>query len=220
MKQQDVTRNSKGQFVKGSTLYPDGKPICSIEGCRNQSRARGWCQTHYMRWFHNGDPKSAIRKKRGPAIERFEFMVNKDGPVLDERLGACWIWKGRPDKRGYGRFADETGWRDMAHRWSYKHFVGPIPRDLFIDHLCYNPPCVNPKHLEPVTQLENTMVRGRSNAAYLNANKTHCKQGHAFVPDNTYYTNVHGQVTRTCKTCHKRRVAEYLSRKKSQGIAA
>jgi hypothetical protein len=54
----------------------------------------------------------------------------------------------------------------MAHRASYELFVGPIPVDedgktLYIDHLCYdsegysNKLCVNPEHLEPVTDLIN-----------------------------------------------------------------
>lgn len=28
---------------------------CSVEGCLNPVKARGWCKTHYMRWFRYGD---------------------------------------------------------------------------------------------------------------------------------------------------------------------
>jgi len=29
---------------------------CQIEGCDGASIARGWCNKHYLRWLHNGDP--------------------------------------------------------------------------------------------------------------------------------------------------------------------
>jgi hypothetical protein len=32
------------------------KGICPIEGCRRPIRNRGWCQTHYMRWYRRGNP--------------------------------------------------------------------------------------------------------------------------------------------------------------------
>jgi hypothetical protein len=47
-----------------------------------------------------------------------------------------------------------------AHRFAYLEFVGPIPDGLVLDHLCRNKKCVNPDHLEPVTNAEN-LRRGR-----------------------------------------------------------
>jgi HNH endonuclease len=45
--------------------------------------------------------------------------------------------------------------RYFAHRWSYEYFKGPMPTDLVTDHLCRNPICVNPIHLEAVSNLIN-----------------------------------------------------------------
>lgn len=34
--------------------------ICSIEGCDNPHRARGWCAAHYARWKNHGDPLAEV----------------------------------------------------------------------------------------------------------------------------------------------------------------
>lgn len=69
--------------------------------------------------------------------------------------GFCWEWLGHRDRNGYGCFSQTRALRWRAHRLSYQLLVGPIPNGLVIDHLCRNTGCVNPDHLEPVTQLEN-----------------------------------------------------------------
>lgn len=69
----------------------------------------------------------------------------------------CWNWLGAKDRKGYGAFS--TGGRGAsntyAHRWSYVALIADIPDGLQLDHLCHNPSCVNPWHLEPVTREEN-----------------------------------------------------------------
>lgn len=88
-------------------------------------------------------------------VQRFWKKVNKNGPIPEKKpeLGNCWVWKG--SKSGhYGRF--HVGKAQFgAHRYSYMVFVGPIPTDKEIDHLCENKACVRPTHLEAVTHGEN-----------------------------------------------------------------
>lgn len=90
--------------------------------------------------------------------KRFWDLVN--------RTETCWIWTGTRRPQGYGRFQEYRGTRREfgknrhrlveAHRFAFESLVGPIPMGLVLDHLCRNPSCVNPAHLEPVTQKENT----------------------------------------------------------------
>lgn len=53
-----------------------------------------------------------------------------------------------------------------AHRVAYELARGPVPRKLFLDHLCGRRSCCNPDHLDPVTTAENNR---RSRATKLTA---------------------------------------------------
>lgn len=110
----------------------------------------------------------------------------------------CWIWRLGAIGGGYGvRVVD--GRPRLVHRLHYEELVGPIPEGLVIDHLCRTPRCVNPGHLEPVTQREN-VLRGDSPHAQ-NARKTHCPQGHPYDNGNTYRIPATGH--RKCLVCKR-----------------
>jgi hypothetical protein len=103
----------------------------------------------------------------------------------------CWLWDGSgPD--GYGS-AWWGGKLHRAHRLVYEMAVGPIPKGLGLDHTCRVRCCVNPAHLEPVTQREN--IR----RSPLMAGKSECKHGHTFTPENTIWRK---NGTRKCRACH------------------
>lgn len=114
----------------------------------------------------------------------------------------CVEWIGGTTSAGYGSLTrGKYGTAVLAHRLSYEHHNGPIPTGLQIDHLCRNRLCVNPCHLEPVTQRVNIM-RGDSPTAR-NAAKTHCPRGHELVGDNIYLHPTRGH--RECRTCQRAR---------------
>ena len=106
----------------------------------------------------------------------------------------CWLWGGSVTRYGYGVYGHIGR---MAHRIVYSLLVRNLEETEFLDHLCRNRKCVNPKHLEVVSLVENVM-RGESLHAR-NARKTECKNGHAFDEANTYIHPKRG--TRHCKTC-------------------
>ena len=127
-----------------------------------------------------------------PWESRFWSKVQKTDP--------CWLWMA--GKRcGYGVFWD--GERDAgAHRLSYVLHKGPIPEGLEIDHLCFVPECVNPAHLEAVTKEENLKRRG--------VTKTHCAQGHPWIPENIGFNR-----WQFCKICTRASKARYKARQKA-----
>jgi hypothetical protein len=109
--------------------------------------------------------------------------------------GGCWIWKGPLSAKGYGRVSHRGVWLG-AHRVIYELIKGSVPKDLQLDHLCRVRHCVNPEHLEPVTNRENG---ARGLAGEWQKEKTHCPKGHEYIESNTYRTP--GSGARGCKIC-------------------
>lgn len=128
-----------------------------------------------------------------PILSRPDGIVWTPGPLPTD----CWVFAGRKHPDGYGRVKGGGRMR-QAHRVLYEALVGPIPDGLTIDHLCRVRACVNPLHLEPVTNREN-ILRGEGWPAR-NARKTHCAYGHPFDEANTY---VDPSGRRTCRACRR-----------------
>jgi hypothetical protein len=82
--------------------------------------------------------------------------------VLEDRgyISPCWIWKRHISKTsGYGLLGNSDtkvlGGSRRAHRYFYNLIVGPIPKGLQLHHLCHVRCCVNPNHLEPLTNAQH-----------------------------------------------------------------
>ena len=112
-----------------------------------------------------------------------------------DKTGECWLWTGARDRRGYGSVGIDGRTR-IAYRVAYEWLVGAIPAGLELDHLCRNPSCVNPAHLQPVTHREN-ILRGAAPSA-VNARKTQCAHGHPLSGGNLI---VEDAGHRRCRRC-------------------
>lgn len=106
--------------------------------------------TDTSRGYVKGEPHRFVagHSIRHPLAERFWSKVDRDGGP-----DCCWPWLAAR-ANGYGKFYVD-GRMVRAHRFAYELLVGPIPEGLVLDHLCAVTFCVNPAHLEPVTQREN-----------------------------------------------------------------
>ena len=124
--------------------------------------ALGATPSRLSRWC-----RQAVMETRGPLRllkHRDRTLAQAMWDRIDVR-GAeeCWRWLGAVKGNGYGAFNYKgTGYN--AHRLVYETLVGTIPQGLVLDHICSNPACVNPRHLQIVTQTENLMLSARRRA--------------------------------------------------------
>ncbi len=92
----------------------------------------------------------------------------------------CLEWTAFHNAAGYGAFWI-CGGPVGAHRIAWELVNGPIPEGLLIRHLCNNPLCCNPAHLEPGTYAENTQDMIDS-GRFRNAPNTTVPYARPYVP--------------------------------------
>lgn len=171
-------------------------------GCGRRSRLapyndrpKGWVKGEPIRFVHGHNGRNVTP----------EFVARDCG-----YLTLCWIWQHNVSSYGYAR--KWSGIRiERAHRVYYERAYGPIPQDLVLDHLCRQRDCVNPEHLEAVTNRENVVVRGSGPSA-INARRTHCANGHPFDEENTIF-RPNGR--RRCRECSRTEARERWRRKRA-----
>lgn len=154
--------------------------------CEEAAKARGYCMKHWFEAQRDGTFRIEVSD---------EEIATRLAKRSHGEPSGCRVWDGALAK-GYGKILLHGRFKG-AHRVAYELERGPIPEGLVIDHLCRNPRCINPDHMEVVTHKENTL-RGMSGHA-VNARKTHCIRGHEFTEENTHVDYRGYRICRACK---------------------
>ena len=117
----------------------------------------------------------------------------------------CWLWLGTVAQNGYAKFGGGglNGHRMLlAHRFAYTAFVGPVPANLELDHLCRVRCCANPAHVTPKTHRDN-MLAGETLPA-IGMRRTACPAGHPY--------DSHDGKGRRCKRCRAKHTRDWYRR--------
>lgn len=117
--------------------------------------------------------------------------------IVPEPNSGCWLWDGYVTRSGYARaMANRKGY--AVHRVFYTAHNGEIPPGLVLDHLCRVRSCVNPAHLEAVTNEEN--IRRGEGGLHMRI-RTHCPHGHEYTPENIKTYADLPFANRECRKC-------------------
>ena len=124
--------------------------LCSVDGCNNQARRKGWCGAHYHRWRRHGDPASGRTLLGAPG----QFL---EAVVIPHTGADCLAWPFARDPYGYGKIS-RSGRMDRVNRVVCAAVHGPAPSpEHEVAHSCGNGHggCCNPQHLRWATHIEN-----------------------------------------------------------------
>lgn len=135
--------------------------------------------------------------------DRFdEALLNKNGPIPEKHpdLGPCWLYPLSARSRSGYRAARDIKGSIFIHRFTYGYYREPIPHGLIIHHLCENPACCNPWHLQALTQKEHVRLHPVGvKTGVRNRAKTYCPKGHEYNEENTGRDKRGGRECRTCR---------------------
>lgn len=131
--------------------------------CQQELSESAFDYRYVKRYAHGKPTRNGLHLRCRECRAAIDERMSRPEYIIDESSG-CWNWNRSVSSNGYGMVQRTEGGRAMvAHRYIYIRERGPIPDGLQLDHLCRNKRCVNPDHLEPVTQATNTQ-RGAKTA--------------------------------------------------------
>lgn len=168
----------------------DGSDDYECSNCHGFGRVRPYAESGVGGWLRAKKGRMIVYEHplrrandQGYGTERNQLPMRPHFTTILQRFmshvevtESCWLWMAQRSPLGYGRFYSGKPGTTVAHRWLWQELNVPLPQCLTIDHLCRNPSCVNPDHLDPVTQAINTW-RGQ-NPMMLRHQSLRCSRGH------------------------------------------
>lgn len=118
---------------------------CCFGGCDKPGYKRGLCSAHYSQLMRGQN----LRPTRATIADLDERIDSRT-----TRSAGCWSWQGAHSNVGYAQVRKNKKLL-YVHRVMYERHNGPIPTGLVIDHTCHNRGCINPAHLQAVTNKQN-----------------------------------------------------------------
>lgn len=167
---------------------------CSVEGCENRARKRGWCGKHYQRWVKHGHP------------ERVDVDRSATSSIHSD--GYRWIKvPGHP-------MAYQRGW-GMEHRIVAWDHYGPFGADMHVHHKNHDKLDNRPENLEVLTRAEHAkhhkpriVDRGEVTALYASGLST-CEVARRLgVRQSTIYVILQAEGVRILSRTERARLAK------------
>lgn len=137
-----------------------------------------------------------------PTEEMLSYIQSRCNLVNYSLDLPCWEWQKSLTNTGYG-MVSHAGKQWLTHRLTFTLVKGSIPEGTELDHLCRNPACCNPSHLEAVSHVENCRRGLQGKVNNCQTAKTHCPQGHPYSEENTRISKQKGGKAnmRSCIKC-------------------
>lgn len=140
--------------------------ICAVDGCDKLRERRQWCIAHYKRWKRHGDPLA------GGTPQRTGFTLDE---ILDHELArarrddnGCLIAQCCIGAQGYAVISRGRKRYTVPRLILQRKLRRKLSQKEVTRHTCDVRACIEPEHLIPGTQADNTddmMKRGRHNPA-------------------------------------------------------
>jgi hypothetical protein len=205
---------------------------CAVDGCDRKPRTRGWCRSHYGRWYRTGDPHyiqvSDLPGETWVPVPQWEgyYEVSNRGRVRSlDRTVTCQSGQLRP-LRGcvlspgvhpaghllVNLCRDGQGHMSYVAHLVAAAFIGPRPPGFEVCHGDGVPSNNLPENLRYDTVSANHLDRVR-HGTHNHASKTHCPRRHPLAAPNLVPAKT-AQGYRECLACSRARDAKRKARRR------
>jgi len=171
---------------------------CIIDSCDTPASSKGWCKSHYDKWYLYGDPEHIAQPYIKPS-QATTYLLEMLQVITDD----CMIWPYQIDDKGYGRIKFKGIDSQNLGRVVCEITYGPAPqKGMIAAHgPCHNPSCFNPKHLSWGTYEQNNRVdRYRDNTILIGEKNAAAKLTEEQVIDiRSRYTGARGEISAFAK---------------------